>query len=42
VKQLTGGYALGFALLACFAIACLGVLVAGERGTSAPRHAASH
>jgi NNP family nitrate/nitrite transporter-like MFS transporter len=36
VKQLTGGYALGFALLATFALACLAVLVAGERGASAP------
>lgn len=40
VKQLTGGYALGFALLALFAVACLVVLVAGERrGTAAPSDA---
>jgi NNP family nitrate/nitrite transporter-like MFS transporter len=32
VKQLTGGYGLGFGLLAMFALACLAVLVVGERG----------
>lgn len=31
VKQLTGGYALGFMLLGGFALACLVVLLAGER-----------
>lgn len=35
VKQLTGGYALGFALLAVFALACLGVLLAGDRRRAA-------
>jgi len=30
VKQLTGSYALGFIFLAAFALACLGVLLAGE------------
>jgi len=38
VKQLTGGYTLGFVLLALFALACLVVLVAGERRrTATPR-----
>ena len=32
VKQLTGGFTLGFVLLALFALACLAVLLAGERG----------
>jgi NNP family nitrate/nitrite transporter-like MFS transporter len=37
VKQLTGSYVLGFALLAGFALACLIVLVAGgRRGAVAP------
>lgn len=35
VKQLTGGFALGFALLALFALACLVVLLVGERGRPA-------
>jgi NNP family nitrate/nitrite transporter-like MFS transporter len=35
VKQLTGGYGLGFGLLAMFALACLAVLVVGERGQPA-------
>lgn len=35
VKQLTGGYGLGFGLLSAFALACLAVLVAGERGSPA-------
>ena len=30
VKQVTGSYALGFMFLAAFALACLGVLLAGE------------
>ncbi len=32
VKQLTGGFTLGFVLLALFALACLAVLLTGERG----------
>jgi NNP family nitrate/nitrite transporter-like MFS transporter len=39
VKQATGGYALGFALLAAFALACLAVLVVGDRETSPGRPA---
>jgi NNP family nitrate/nitrite transporter-like MFS transporter len=35
VKRATGGYALGFVLLAGFAVACLVVLLAGERRTPA-------
>jgi len=31
VKQLTGGYVLGFGFLAMFSLACLAVLVAGDR-----------
>jgi MFS transporter, NNP family, nitrate/nitrite transporter len=41
VKQLTGGYALGFGLLAMFALACLAVLVIGERGRPASAAAAA-
>jgi NNP family nitrate/nitrite transporter-like MFS transporter len=37
VKQLTGGFALGFLLLGAFAIACLVVLVVGERARPAER-----
>lgn len=33
VKQATGGYALGFVLLALFAVACLVVLAVGDRET---------
>lgn len=34
VKQLTGGFALGFALLGLFAFACLAVLLVGERAAA--------
>jgi NNP family nitrate/nitrite transporter-like MFS transporter len=35
VKQLTGGFALGFALLGLFALACLAVLMASKGGEPA-------
>jgi nitrate/nitrite transporter NarK len=41
VKQLTGSYALGFALLAMFALACLAVLLVGERRRPASAAAAA-
>lgn len=37
VKQLTGGFALGFVLLALFALACLAVLLVEDRGAPTPK-----